>query len=138
MLVPKGSRGGSGSKEETQEEHRWISVKEKEKILLLSGSAEDEKVLNELLRYKGYGLQAVVADGKTNVPLDFSNFASIVLNNVANCELPHEFLPALKAFVEAGGGLLLIGGDKSYGLGGYINTPLEEIAPADLCCGALA
>lgn len=111
------------------EQHRWISVKEKDKLLLISGKEDDEKVLKDLIRLKGYGLNSVVADGNDPIPTSFNDYSSVILNNASKAQLPKGFLPALKRFVETGGGALLLGGDRSYGLGNFINTPLEDISP---------
>ena len=51
------------------------------------------------------------------------------MNNTAINQLPKGFLTTLKSFVQDGGGLLIVGGDRSFGLGNYIDTPLEEISP---------
>ena len=107
---------------------RWISVKEKTKLLLIHGSENEQRVLGKLLRLSGYGIQEVVASRET-VPTDFSKFSSVLLNNVARKQLPADFLSDLESFVSRGGGALLIGGDRSFGLGGYIDTPLEKISP---------
>ena len=115
--------------ESAEQRHRWISIKEKAKMFMLSGAPEDERLLKQVIALKGFGLEAIVADGATAIPTDFSSYTSIVLNNVSARQLPAGFLPALNQFVAAGGGLLIIGGDKSFGLGGYIDTALEEISP---------
>jgi uncharacterized membrane protein len=81
------------------------------------------------LSLTGYSVEDIVADGTKKIPTDFDKTSSVVLNNVAKRQLPKEFLPQLKEFVGGGGGLLLIGGDRSFGLGGYIKTELEEISP---------
>mgnify|MGYP000040483391 CR=1 FL=1 len=112
----------------TDEQYRWISVKERSKIMLLSGTSDDERLLRQLLTAKGYALQNIVADG-VEVPTKFENISEVILNNVARKQLPAEFLPQLKAYVSNGGGLIMVGGDRSFGLGGYIDTPLEEISP---------
>ena len=39
------------------------------------------------------------------------------------------FLPNIRNYVEQGGALLVIGGDVSYGLGGYRHTAIEHILP---------
>lgn len=111
------------------EMHRWISVKEKSKLLLLSGNQDDRRVLAKLLGLKGYAVEDIVADGLTKIPTEFKNYSGIIINNVAKRQLPSEFLPQLEGYVEQGGGLLLIGGERSYGLGGYIDSPLEKLSP---------
>ncbi len=111
------------------EQHRWISVKTKSKMLLLSGAPDDARVLPRLLRAKGYTLEDIVADGNRKIPTSFSDYSNVILNNVAKRQLPSEFLGALRTYVEKGGGVILVGGARSFGLGGYIDTPLEEISP---------
>ncbi|MCB0322197.1 MAG: VWA domain-containing protein [Bdellovibrionales bacterium] len=124
VLIPEG-----GNHAAPEEKHRWISVKEKEKILMVSGSKEDERVIKDLIGLKGYGLTNLVADGNATIPVSFEPYASVVLNNAAREQLPGGFLPALQRFVAQGGGLLLLGGERAYGLGNYIDTPLEELSP---------
>lgn len=111
------------------EAHRWISVKNKAKILLISGTQEDRRVMGRLLALKGYAVEDIIADGQTEIPSSFENVSTVILNNASAQQLPRGFLGALKEFVQRGGGLLLLGGDRSFGLGGYIETPLEEISP---------
>lgn len=113
----------------TQEIHRWISARKKASLLLISGTQEDERVLKQLFGLKGYSVQAIVADGKQRFPDNLEDTSGVIFNNVAEQQLPRGFLSQVKSFVERGGGALLLGGDRSFGLGGYINTPLEEISP---------
>lgn len=112
-----------------QELHRWVSVRNKSRLLLLSGTTEDERAIKQLLAFKGYSVDAIVADGKQPFPKNFDECSGVIMNNVGEQQLPNGFLSQLKNFTERGGGVLLIGGDRSFGLGNYINTPLEEISP---------
>ncbi|MCC6953855.1 MAG: hypothetical protein IT290_07030, partial [Deltaproteobacteria bacterium] len=118
-----------GTKGAKREVHRWISAKTRSKILLISGSEGDRRVLRQLLAHKGYSVEDLVADGNAEIPTTFTAYSSVIMNNVSERQLPRAFLPSLREHVRGGGGLLLIGGDRSYGLGGYIDTPLEEISP---------
>lgn len=115
---------------QTEDEmHRWISVKEKSRILLLSGASEDERVLRQLLSLKGYALESILGDGRTPIPTELQNYSSIILNNIAKHQVSDSFLRALEKYVAGGGGLLLVGGDRSFGLGGYLDTVLDEMSP---------
>jgi uncharacterized membrane protein len=125
VLEPLGENG----KFNKTERYRWLSVKEKSRIFLLSGEQSDARVISTLIGEKGYGVESLIADGRTEIPINFSKYSSIILNNVAKRQLPEGFLPALETFVSAGGGLLMLGGNRSYGLGEYIKTPLEKISP---------
>ncbi|GAB6063802.1 glutamine amidotransferase [Deferrisoma palaeochoriense] len=47
--------------------------------------------------------------------------------------VPRQYLENLVRYVrEDGGGFAMLGGDRSFGLGGYRNSPLAEILPVDL------
>ena len=122
-------RPGSTSTAALSEAHRWISAKEREKVLMLSGTNDDNRTLKRLLSQKGYTLQDIVADGSAEIPTTFPNYSTIIINNVAKRQLPDDFLKNLEQFASGGGGVVLVGGDRSFGLGEYIDTPLETISP---------
>jgi Ca-activated chloride channel homolog len=69
----------------------------------------------------------------TQVPADaaaFAQFDLVVLSDISAVDLTPEQIAALASYVrDLGGGLLLMGGDRSLGPGGYGKTPLEEISP---------
>lgn len=45
------------------------------------------------------------------------------------------YLPRIRDYVKRGGSFLMIGGDHSFSLGGYVGTPIEEILPVKLPAG---
>lgn len=69
----------------------------------------------------------------TGMPGDLAGFAAydlVVLSDIAAAELAPSQIEALSSYVrDMGGGLLLMGGDKSFGPGGFGKTPIEEISP---------
>lgn len=69
----------------------------------------------------------------TQVPGDAAGFALydlVVLSDISAVDLSPEQIAALASYVrDLGGGLLLMGGDRSLGPGGYGKTPLEEVSP---------
>lgn len=69
----------------------------------------------------------------TQVPADAAGFALydlVVLSDISAVDLAPTQMAALASYVrDLGGGLLLMGGDRSLGPGGYGKTPIEEISP---------
>jgi uncharacterized membrane protein len=62
-----------------------------------------------------------------------SNYAAVVLVNVNAKTLSPRKMETLQSYVrDLGGGLLVVGGPESYGMGGYFRTPLEETLPVDM------
>jgi Ca-activated chloride channel family protein len=50
--------------------------------------------------------------------------------------MPDDFVAALRRWVSAGGGLITLGGDRTYELGGWGATPLAHVLPLDLAAQA--
>jgi uncharacterized membrane protein len=61
------------------------------------------------------------------------DYDSVVLVDVPRIRLNDRQLATLQAYVrDLGRGLVMIGGPRSYGAGGYERTPLEETLPVDM------
>lgn len=62
-----------------------------------------------------------------------SNYASIVLVNTNAKNLSPRKMALIQSFVrDLGGGLVVVGGPQSYGMGGYFGTALEETLPVEM------
>ena len=62
-----------------------------------------------------------------------SDYASVVLVDVPARELSARQMEALRSYVrDLGGGLVMIGGPSSYGVGGYYKTPIEDALPVEM------
>lgn len=63
----------------------------------------------------------------------FSNYASVVMVNVNAKNLSPRKMETIQSYVrDLGGGLVMVGGPQSYGMGGYFGTPLEEALPLEM------
>lgn len=75
-----------------------------------------------------------VTEGSTSsVPADLAGLVGydvLVLGDVRASDLSPGQMEAIASYVrDLGGGLLLMGGDRSMGPGGFSRTPIEEISP---------
>ncbi|MBN2470602.1 MAG: VWA domain-containing protein [Anaerolineae bacterium] len=62
-----------------------------------------------------------------------SAYASVIMVNVPAADLSPLRMEVLRSYVrDLGGGLVVIGGDNSYGVGGYYRTPLEDTLPVEM------
>ena len=108
-------------------------VKGEPRTLVLAG---DETVAAELVAALETQRQQVDTMVPEALPTDFAGLAaydSIVLVDVPRLRLYDRQLAALQVYVrDLGKGLVMIGGPKSYGAGGYQKTPLEETLPVDM------
>ncbi len=83
------------------------------------------------------GLQlAVDRRSPLGVPSDLVSleaFDLVILDGVGSDEVPIDAQAALASFVtELGGGLIMLGGERSFGAGGWRGSPIEPILPVHL------
>ncbi|HUY87688.1 MAG TPA: FixH family protein [Pirellulales bacterium] len=61
---------------------------------------------------------------------DLQNYELVILSNVPATALTQRQMEIARTYVQdLGGGLMMLGGEQSFGLGGYYKTVLEEILP---------
>jgi Mg-chelatase subunit ChlD len=100
------------------------------KVLLIEGQPGEGRNLKDALAAANVAADAVAPDAApTDLP-GLGNYESVVLINVPARALPVKLIANLPAYVrELGKGLVMIGGERSYGVGGYSHTPIEEALP---------
>ncbi len=107
-----------------------ITVKGKPRLLILH---EDEKKMRPFVRaLKGQDFE-VDLRGKRGLPSDMEEllaFDAVMLAYMAATDMTARQMGLLRAYVaDFGGGLIMLGSDNSFGLGGYYKTPVEEVLP---------
>ena len=118
---------------QNNESGSYTVVQGKPRVLLIEGEPGEAKFLNEALVAGG-----LVTDvrGPSESPLDPAGlraYESVVLVNVPASKMTPNQMKAIQTYVRnLGGGLVVVGGDKSYGVGRYGHTPLEEALPVTM------
>jgi Ca-activated chloride channel homolog len=106
----------------------WVGVGAKRKILIFAASAPDANYLQGVARR--LGLEPEVAKpGDTRFNGNLRGFDAVVIDNVPRDQMPAATQSALARYVEGGGALAMVGGDRSFGLGGWHGSELEKIMP---------
>lgn len=107
-----------------------VFTRGKPRVLLI---AEDERAgrhLRRALEREDVVCEIRPPQGLPRTLTELAGFEAVVLANVPATAFEHADMERLRAFVqELGGGLLMLGGDRSFGLGGYYRTVVEEILP---------
>lgn len=107
----------------------WIEITGGPRLLLVSGYLNDP-VADVLKRQFNVD---VVTDPKTLHAGMLSGCRGVILNNVPAWEMPSAFLAGLDFYVNAqGGGLLMAGGKRSFGAGGYFRSSIDELLPVSM------
>jgi uncharacterized membrane protein len=109
---------------------RWIEVVAGPRVLLVTAYRDDPVV--PVLRAQGFDV-AVIENPLTLNPGILTGAKAVILNNVPAFELPNDFLGALPFFVsDQGGGLLMAGGHRSFGSGGYYESAIDPLLPVSM------
>ena len=60
-------------------------------------------------------------------------YDAVIFDNVPAFDMSIASMELIERYVrDSGGGFLMIGGDQSFGVGGYFNTPVEKMLPVDM------
>ncbi len=90
-----------------------------------------------LIRDLAYALEEQGIESDTRPPqgmpetlADLQNYELVILSNVPATSLTQQQMEIARTYVqELGGGFIMLGGEQSFGLGGYYKSSLEEILP---------
>lgn len=103
------------------------------RVLVLSESEEESATLVNALEAEGIGVDTMLADQAPQSLVEFNAFDAVVLCNVPAYSFSELQQQAIRQYVEdGGGGLIMTGGPDSFGAGGWIGSPLEDVLPVQL------
>lgn len=100
-------------------------------VLLVEGTPGDGETLTDALISKGLVVKSI---GMADLPAvqELAVHQAVILVDVSARDMSERQVEALDSFVsDLGRGLVVVGGDNSYALGGYRNSPLEALLPVD-------
>ncbi len=99
-------------------------------ILLVDEQADAAESLRWALEEQSIRVDVRPSSGLPNELTQMQPFDAIVLSNIAATDLSAAQQRCLDQYVsDLGGGLIVIGGDRAFGLGGYYGSTLEELLP---------
>ncbi len=102
------------------------------RVLVLNGDGTEGNLVRAL---KGASIPVDVVDAKAH-PLTqdaLDKYRAVVLENVPAKDFGRLKMERLAQYVEdLGGGLLITGGERSFGTGGYFKSPLDDVLPVSM------
>ncbi len=111
----------------------FVDVRGKPLLLLLSNDFREAKHFQKAMYREGVD---IVLRKPTNMPQslpELIGYDGVIVGNIPANELGEARMILLRDYVEQlGGGLVMIGGDQSFGAGGYYRTPIEEVLPVKM------
>lgn len=118
------------------ENNRWQEFTEvvgRPKILVLHDGPEHSVAIVEALRQQGFEIELRSWEALPHTLSGYLEYAALIFDNVPGFGISVSQMEVLERYVrDMGGGLLMVGGEKSFGAGGYYRTPLEKILPVDM------
>lgn len=119
-----------------QENNRYpafVQVKGAPRVLHAMGDPQAGRYLSAALKAQGIAVDEVPASALPGGLRELLDYDLLVLNNVSGFDLSLPKMELLESYVrDAGGGVVKIGGDRSYAAGGYHGTPVERLLPVTM------
>ncbi|MCA9607651.1 MAG: VWA domain-containing protein [Myxococcales bacterium] len=114
---------------------RTVTVEGRPRVLYVEGESRSRTYLSRALDRErndlaNFDLEVRDQHGFPNSVEEMANFDLIILSDVHANDISRSAMSAVRTWVrELGGGFIMVGGERSFGPGGWDNTPLEEISP---------
>ena len=110
-----------------------VVVRGRPRVLLAEKERSHAQALAAALRAQHIDVEVVEAE---RIPRDldgFQKYDGVILSNVSSLKLTKRQMELIREYVrDHGGGLMMVGGEESFGLGGYYRTPIEEALPVTM------
>jgi uncharacterized membrane protein len=112
----------------------FVNVLGPSHILIVEGTPGEGINLANALSSTKYVVETAPSQGGLSANLqELNRYDAIILVNIPATALPPSVMEALQIYVrDLGKGFIMIGGENTYGAGGYIRTPIEEILPVNM------
>jgi uncharacterized membrane protein len=107
-----------------------VSLRGQPRVLLVDAQPEKNRALPDVLRREKIEVEARSTLGAPKTLEDLQQFDLFILNDVSALNLGRDQMELYRRWVQDfGGGFVMIGGEQSFGVGGYFRTPIEQMLP---------
>ena len=124
----------SGVKQDTLLDNNYdtglVYAAGKPRVLIIESDPNLIRELAYALEDEGIQVDIRPPQGMPESLADLQNYELLILSNVPATAITQQQMEIARTYVqELGGGFIMLGGELSFGLGGYYKTTLEEILP---------
>ncbi len=103
----------------------------KPRVLIISEDSRLDRYLINALN--GIEVSYLSSDNIPTKLFQLQNYQTVILNDISSIKFSDEQMKQIQSYVrDLGGGLIMIGGENSFGTGGYYDTPVEEALPVSM------
>lgn len=108
----------------------WVEIVSGPRVLLVTRYQDDP--LQRILSAQGFTVEKIMEPAGLHAG-QLTGAKVLILNNVPAHEIPSDFLASIDFFVRRqGGGLLMAGGTRSFGAGGYFESSIDPLLPVSM------
>lgn len=110
-----------------------IFVRGKSQVLYVEGDVADSSPFQKALLSKNIVFSMISPKNFPDDLKELQKYEVLILSNVSADQLSQNQMKIIQTYVrDLGNGLIMIGGERGFGAGGYFNTPVEEALPVDM------
>jgi uncharacterized membrane protein len=110
-----------------------IVVRGRPQVLLADKDKSHAQSLAGALRSQNIDVSVVDPAGVPKDVAGLQKYDGLILSNISSLKLTKVQMEQIRDYVrDGGGGLIMVGGEESFGLGGYYRTPIEEALPVTM------
>ena len=108
-------------------------VRGRPQVLLVEKDPPQAAPLAAALRSQHIDVRVTGPEGLPATVAGLQKYDGVILSNVSAVKLTKAHMTAVQEYVrDQGGGLVMLGGEESFGLGGYYRTPIEDALPVTM------
>lgn len=109
-----------------------VRVEAAPRVLVLNADGQTDNLVRAL-QSANLPIDLVAAKSHSLTPDELDKYRAVIVENVPASDLGRVKMERLAQFVEdLGGGLMMTGGERSFGVGGYFNSPLDGVLPVSM------
>ncbi|HEU4338827.1 MAG TPA: VWA domain-containing protein [Planctomycetota bacterium] len=102
-------------------------------VLLAGGTQEDVRHVASVLQDEGIAHRVRIAGSLPRDLGEWQSYDVVFFANLGADALTRDQMEMIESLVkDLGAGFIMTGGEKSFGSGGYLNTPIARVLPVDL------
>ncbi|MFQ5989247.1 MAG: VWA domain-containing protein [Candidatus Methylomirabilales bacterium] len=110
-----------------------VAVRGRPRVMYAEKDQQQARYLLNVLKNQQVEVDLVAPE---NIPRDLAallRYDAMILSNVSALRLTRRQMDLVRRYVrDHGGGLIMLGGEDSFGLGGYYQSPVEEALPVTM------
>ncbi len=108
-------------------------VRGRPQVLLVERDPEQATNLVSALRSQHIDVKVTGTDGLPTTMAALEKYDGLILSNVSSLKMTKDQMVLVRDYVrDQGGGLIMIGGEETFGLGGFYRSPVEEALPVTM------